>query len=287
MSDSDDLSNKLYHPYFYRVNRSYKIQFEGLVKFLKAHLWQKAVVLTDTGTPIESGFYTTLLEEGVEYYEVKIDGASSITTALELDDVKMAETVKTIKSLNIKFIMLMMATPTCHRLYIEAIKNEFSPYHGYQWVGLVDSSDYFGWRNQYPGCKDGPLTCTLAFKGILFITQALLHESYNFERDVYAPIYRDGFYDLYTKLDPYEIRGYFISYSPTTHGRYGAYVDAMITQQIVSCWFFERNMTFDPDLLISIVENVSNIIVIIMLLLLFIYILFVDNIRRFEWVHIF
>ena len=263
MADSDDLSNKVYHPYFYRVNRAYKLQFEGMVRFLKAHLWKKIIVLSDTGTPVASGFFTTLLEEGIEYYEVKIDGASSLTNALALDDVKMAESVKTIKSLNIRFIMLMMATPTCHRLYIEAMNNEFAPYHGYQWVALADASDYFGWRNQYPGCLDGPLTCTVAFKGLLFIMQALVHEAYNFERDVYAPIYRDGFYDLYTKQDPYEIRGYFISYSARTHGRYGSYVDAMIAQQLVACYFFERNMTFDPDMLISILQNVSILVVVV------------------------
>lgn len=257
-SDSDDFSNKAVHPYFYRVNKSYQAQYKGILKFFNAHYWKKIIVVTDTATPLESSFYTALLEAGIEFYEIKIDGASSVTEALSLPDDKINEAVDTIKSIGTRIIYVMMTTPTVHRLFIEGIEQGFSCYHGYQWIGAGDTIDYFGYVNHLPGCT-GALTCTVAYRGIFFISEALIHESYHFDRDYYAPIYRDGLYDLYTQLDPYEIRGYFITYAPTTTGRYGLFMDAILAQLKVSCWFFERNMTFDPDMLIPIVQNVSAI----------------------------
>ena len=187
------------------------------------------MVLTDTGTPVESGFYDALLQHKIEFYEVKIEGASSISGALALPDDKINEAVAKIKSYNIRVIMLMMATPTVHRIFVEGLEQGFSCYHGYQWVSTGDALDYFGYVNHLPGCTGGPVTCTFGYKGIFFISNLHLSHSFVRARNWYGPVYKDGFYDLYTQVDPYKVYGYLVTYSATTNGRYGIFVDAMAT----------------------------------------------------------
>lgn len=256
---TDELSDKGRFAYFYRLSLCFREGFKIQAAFFKAHLWDKMILLKDRDKPPQRSLYSSFSQAGIQFVdEIDIPSVFSTSAALAIPENDMHRIINRIKNSGIKIIFAVPSSYSMYRLVVEAIAHNISCYHGYQWLTTYETVYYsFPWDNKYPGC-DGPLTCSKAMEGLFFAVNTFDVRPLRIKfAPVLTPVWRDGLFDYLYHNNPYRVKGIYWVYTSGTFGLLSQTYDAVVSQMLVYNHFIQRNITFNPDKMLSIIRDVS------------------------------
>eukprot|EP00794_Sanderia_malayensis_P011123 gene11123-12294_t len=180
LSYTDDdmvkFSDKDKYPYFNRLGYSKKSIYHGFVLFLLERKWKDIVLIQSRDNMLDKEFFNICSK-----YRINIlyQFTCPVVKKFNSEPIgRFKHHFTNIASIGTRIIVTIVKKPTSFYLFSEALSQNITGKHGYQWIGLGTEDD-FPHGNEPIRCQNLSNLCNFAFKGLIFVSSFHPINGYN------------------------------------------------------------------------------------------------------------